>query len=232
MIPPVKAIRRVLYENVYYKGSLVPVIKRSYPEDETPCITVDDSGGSASIERFITNVDYPLSSDHPQFDPDNPFRKQSQQVFREVFETTVNVHVWCDTERMREDINNQVDLLFHQAQADYYKFCSNYMGGNCKDSTTPCMVDLSPTDKRGVKKQCPNPELYGYENIFTKYNLIRSSFIVEQPFTLDDLSKKEPVLHSVFRVRTGYYVDHIIGGHISQGLVHDSSVIPENINDY
>lgn len=225
MILPVKAIRKVLFDNVYYEGEIVPVIKRSYPMDETPCITIDDSGGSAFIERYVTQEEYPLDNSHPQFDVEDPFHKYPQQVLRELHQATISVNVWCDDEFMREDLNNQVDLLFHQAQADYYKFCDNYREGECAGCDGNCMVEYSKTNIRGVKGQCPNPELYGYKNIFTTYNLIRSSFIVEQPFTLDDLSKTEPVLRSVFRVRTGYYTDHIIGGLISQNLKSETTVL-------
>ncbi|MBQ6220028.1 MAG: hypothetical protein IJH63_00340 [Methanobrevibacter sp.] len=225
MIPPVKAIRRVLFDNVRYNGEIVPVIKRTYPKDETPCITVDDSGGSAFMQRHITNEYYPLDNSHPQFDEEDPFKLQSQQVLREVHQGTVNVNVWCDDEFMREDLITQVEKLFKQAQSDYYLFCDNYRDSECAYTGGPCMASVNNTDKRGVKGQCPNPELYNYKNIFTTYNLIRSSFIVNQPFTLDDLSKTEPVLRSVFRVSTGYYVDHIIGGHISNNVESDNPVV-------
>lgn len=225
MISPVKAIRRVLFDNLYYEGKLVPVIKRSYPKDETPCVTVDDSGGSAFMERYITQDDYPLPNNHPQFDPEDPFHKYPQQVLRELHQCSVTVNVWCDDEFMREDLIKQVDLLFHQAQSDYYIFCNNYHGGECAHIGGPCVVPLFSDDKRGAKGQCPNPELYGYENIFTTYNLDRASFIMEQPFTLDDLSKTEPVLRSVFRIRTGYYTDHVIGGIVSQNLRSNVNLI-------
>lgn len=225
MIPPVKAIRRILFDNVVYNDEIVPVKKRTYPYDTTPCITIDDSGSSAFMERHIENVKYPLSTEHPQYDPEDPFKRVPQQVLREVYYAVVNVNVWCDDEFMREDLNNQVELLVRQAQSDYYKFCDNYREGECAGSGGHCMTLLKSVDKRGVKGQCPNPELYGYSNVFTTYNLIRASFIVDQPFSLDDLSKTEPVLRSVFKVRTGYFVDHIIGGLVSQDLTSETLVI-------
>lgn len=226
MIPPVFAVRRVLLDNVKYNGKTIPVRLRSYPYDETPCITVDDSGGSIFINRDITNEDYPLPNTHPQFDAESPFKKYPQQVLREVSTTTLNINVWCDNNPLqREELVKQVSLLFHQAQADYYKFCDNYRDGECAGCGGPCIVELSSSDKRGVKGQCPQPYLYGYKNIFTTYNLIRDSFFVDQPFSLDDLSETEPVLRSVFKLTTGYYVDHIIGGHVSTDLKADANVI-------
>lgn len=218
MIPPVKAIRRILFDNVFYNEEIVPVKKRTYPYDETPCITIDDSGSSACLQRDIVNDYYPLDKNHPQYDAEFPFKRYPQQVLRETHQTRVKVNVWCDDEFMREDLNNQVDLLFHQAQSDYYKFCNNYREGDCAGCGGPCIVESLPDDKRAVKGQCPNPSLYHYLNVFDTYGLIRASFIVNQPFSLDDLSKTEPVLRSVFQVTTGYYVDHVIGGRISTDL--------------
>ena len=167
MIPLVKAIRRVLFDKVTLDGEIVPVIKRSYPYDKTPCITIDDSGGSAFMQRHILNVDYPVDNTHPQFDVEDPFKKIPQHVLREIYQGSVTVNVWCDDEFQREELIRQVELLFHQAQSDYYIFCNNYREGDCAGCNGPCMVPLSRTDKRGVKGQCPNPLLYGYENIFT-----------------------------------------------------------------
>lgn len=225
MIPLVKAIRRILFDNVYYNDEIVPVKKRTYPYDETPCITIDDSGGSAFMERHIVNDYYPVASNHPLFDSEDPFKRFPQQVLREVHQGNVNVNVWCDDEFMREDLITQVEKLFHQAQSDYYIFCDNYRDGACAGCDGPCMVELSKPDVRGVKGQCPNPELYHYSNVFSTYDLIRSSFIVDQPFSLDDLSKTEPVLRSVFKVTSGYHVDHVIGGIVSQRFTNDTQVI-------
>ena len=225
MIPIVKACRRILFDNVTYKGEIVPVIKRTYPYDKTPCITIDDSGGSACMQIHIVNAPYPLHNNHPQFDEENPFQRFPQQVLQEVHQGNVNVHVWCDDEFMREDLITQVERLFHQAQSDYYKFCDNYRDGECAGCGGPCIVDMSSPDIRGVKGQCPNPELYHYRNVFTTYNLIRDSFTVNQPFSVDDLSKTEPVLHSVFKVTSGYYIDHVIGGIVSQDLDNNIHVI-------
>jgi hypothetical protein len=225
MIPPVKAIRRILFDNVFYDDEIVPVKKRTYPYDTTPSITIDDSGGSAFMERHIVNDYYPLDNTHPLFDDEDPFRRFPQQVLREVHQGSVNVNVWCDDEFMREDVINQVERLFHQAQSDYYIFCDNYRDGECSGCQGPCIVDLTSPDMRGVKGQCPNPELYHYRNVFSTYNLIRSSFIVNQPFSLDDLSRTEPVLRSVFKVTCGYHVDHVIGGLVSQGFGSDARVI-------
>jgi hypothetical protein len=79
-----------------------------------------------------------------------------------------------------------------------------------------------------AKHQCPNPLVYGYENIFTTYNLIRASFHVDQPFNLDDRSKDDVILRSVLKLHTGYYVDHIIGGVVDKDI-KNGTIVKEDL---
>ena len=218
MIPLIKAVKKVLWGNIILDGIKIPVVKRSYPYDKTPCVTIDDSGGSTVVGRDILNVPYVVDKNHPQYDEENPFNKIPQQVRREYFETVLNINVWCNTEDERELLNNNILELFHQAQSDNYKFCTNYNDGHCGNLDIFCLGEHFNGDNRSVKKQCPNPEVYGYKNIFSEYNLIRASFYVEQPFSLDDFNKDSVLLRSVLKVHSGYYVDYIIGGYVDNNL--------------
>lgn len=218
MIPPLQAVRRILWGNVELEGKKIPVIKRTYPYDKTPCITIDDSGGSTFIKRLITNEEYPLPSNHPQYNPETPFKKQKQQVLREYFQTTLNINVWCNTEDERENLNNTILDLIHSAETDHYMFCNNYHEGDCAYMDNTCFAKHF-LNGRSVKKQCPKPRLYGYENIFTTYNIIRASFHIDPPFSLDDLSKNDVILRSVLKIHMGYYTDHIIGGLMSNKII-------------
>ncbi len=219
MIPPIKAVRRVLWGNITLDGKKIPVVKRSYPYDKTPCVTIDDSGGSAFINRQILNIPYPVSSEHPQFDVENPFKKIPQQVLREYYETTLNINVWSNSEDEREKLNNIILELFYEAQSDNYKFCNKYRDGDCAFMDNTCYGEhFNGISNKVAKNQCPNPLVYGYENIFTTYNLIRASFHLDQPFSLDDTSKDGILLRSVLKLHTGYYIDYVIGGIIDVDL--------------
>lgn len=226
MIPPLQAIRRVLWGNVVLDGKKVPVIKQGYPYDKSPCITIDDSGGSVFIDRQIRNVKYPLPSEHPQFDSHNPFKKVPQQVFREYYETNINIHIWANTEDEREKLNNIVSRLFREAQSDHYKFCDNYHDGTCGYMDNTCYAEhFGKVNSRVIKHRCPNPLVYGYKNIFTTYNLIRASFYLNQPYSINDYSKDSTMLRSILKLHTGYYTDHIIGGIISDKIISEEEVI-------
>ena len=226
MIPPLQAIRRVLWGNIVLDGKKIPVVKQGYPYDKSPCVTIDDSGGSVFVDRWIGNVEYPLPVDHPQYDAHNPFKMFPQQVLREYYETTVNIHVWANTEDEREQLNNIVSNLVREAQSDHYKFCDNYHDGECTSMGTGCYTEhFNKINSRLIKHQCPKPELYGYKNIFTTYNLIRASFYLNQPYNLNDYSKDSTMLRSVLKLHTGYYTDHIIGGIVSDNVVFKGDII-------
>ena len=213
MIPLVDAIRRVLWGNVTLNNQKIPVVKRSYPYDKTPCVTIDDSAGSQFIHRDILNIDYPLDEHHPQYVKGKTI---PQQVIRETHQCTINVNIWSDTIDQQEELNNTVLRLFHEAQSDHYRYCDNYHKGQCTHLQDNCLGEHNHIllNNRSVKFQCPTPYELGYKNIFTTYNLIRASFMVEQPFNLDDKSKDSILYRSVIKVHSGYYTDHIIGGYI------------------
>ena len=225
MIPPIKAIRRILWGNITLNNRTVPVIQRYYPYDKTPCVTVDDSGGSSLIERHIITEEYPLSNDNPLFNPENPFEKHPQQVLREYYNTTININVWSDSGNEQEQLNNIIQNIFYEVQSDNYKYCGNYHDGDCSYMDNTCYAKHFTEDMRGSKHQCPNPLVYGYSNIFKDYNLIRSSFHVDPPFTLDDTDRDDIIYRSVFRLSTGYYIDHIIGGITNTGFDYKDKVI-------
>ena len=228
MIPPIKAIKRVLWGNIVLDGNKIPVIKRSYPYDKTPCVTIDDSGGSAFKDRQILNVPCYVNKEHPQYDVQNPFKKIPQQVLREYYETTININVWANSEDEREQLNNIILKLFYDAQSDNYMFCNNYHDGDCSYMDNTCYAVHFNGTGRSAKQRCPNPLVYGYENIFMTYNLIRASFHLDQPFSLDDMNKDNVILRSVLKLHTGYYVDHIIGG-IVNDEIDFSGVVKENL---
>ena len=223
MIKPIQAIYRVLYGNVMVENKGIPVVKQSYPYDKTPCITLDDSGGVTTISKKITNKKLLLKSSHPQFEL---YHKElvGQQVICETKSTTININIWCDTERERESICKQVLNLFYKAQSDHYMFCSKYDNGYCSYLENECEAILDNTI-RSVKNQCPYPYDYKYMNIFSRYDLIRDTFHVETPFSVDDLSQKKPILRSVMKVYTNYKDYYNIGGAISQNIEFDEDLL-------
>ena len=201
----------------------VRIVKRDYPIDKTPCVTIDDSGGTAIINKHITNKDYLIPNTHPQYDKDNPNQTISQQVIREERSIDLDLNVWCDDEDQRDEITNKIQELFYQIQSDHYKFCQQYNDGNCTYLSGSCRVNN--TTARGIKGQCPKPKEYHYQNLFNAYDIIRPSFDVAPPYILDDLTTTPPVLRSIIRVSFSYYEFYNIGGAVSENLHVDEELV-------
>lgn len=219
-----RALLKILYNNVTLKdGTVIKVIKRPYPQDMTPCITIDNSGGTAIIQKNITNKEYPISENHPQYDSNNPNQTISQQVIREERRISLEISIWCDTENQRDEITEKMMELFYKVQSDYYKFCKNYNDGDCLYLDDGCQVDSS--SGRGVKKQCPKPTEYDYENIFKQFDIIRATFDVTPPYILDDVTTNPPTLRSIIEVTFSYYDYHIIGGAVSERLTFNGELV-------
>ena len=225
MIKPIHAMLRILQGKIILDdGTDVRIVKREYPIDKTPCITIDDSGGTAIVQKHITNKDYTLSPSHPQYDETNPDKTISQQVIREERTITMELNIWCDNEDERDEITDKIRELFYQVQSDHYKFCNNYNNGNCKFLNRSCEA-TSPDSMRGIKNQCPKPYDYHYQNIFKTYDIIRATFDVAPPYILDDITTTPPVRRSIIRVSFGYYDYYRIGGAVSDTLFVDEELL-------
>ena len=201
----------------------VRIVKRDYPIDKTPCIIIDNSGGTAVMQKHITNKDYIIPKTHPQYDSENPTKTISQQVIREERNITLDLNIWCDNEDQREEIVDKISKTFYQIQSDHYTFCQNYDNGNCTSISRSCQV--TPNSSRGIKSQCPKPSEYHYVNIFTAYDIIRATFDVAPAFILDDLTTTPPVLRSIIRVSFSYYEYYNIGGAVTEHLNVDEELL-------
>lgn len=208
MIAPIHFVLEVLRNNIIVEDKIVPVIKRSYPLDKSPCITIDDSGGSAIISKDLCNELIELPPNHPQYEPN---KKIPQEIILTKQNTTLNLNVWCDNENERELINKNIRFLFDKAFTDNYFFCTNYDDGECATIQSECEA-ITNTGMYGIKGQCPKKKEYNYQNIFKKYDIDKYSFTIEEPFSLDDTSTKPPILRSIIRVRMSYYTTTVIGG--------------------
>ena len=188
MITPI----RFILDTLQGKIPNVPVIKTPTPKDHTPCITIDNSGGTAVVEKHITYTGH-------------------EQVIREERTIDLDLSIWCDTETERDTICGEVMKAFYKVQSDHYTYCTRYDNGECTSISDTCRA-IESNSFRGLKKQCPHPTEYEYENLFTKHHIIRSTFDVTPPSILDDLSTTPITLRSIIRVSFSYYTYYNIGG--------------------
>ena len=224
MIKPILALIDILRGNIRLNGEIVPLIKRSYPLDKTPCITIDDSAGTSTEAKNIVNIKKHLPPSHPQFEQYKGI-KAPRQAIRERKNATISINIWCDKETEREKLLQRIEHLLDLAQSDHYMFCKRYSDGYCDYIEKECPASETDNTIRTIKNQCPKPLEYHYCNIFTAYDLLRDTFNVESPYTLDDLSTNTPTLRSVIRIETSYYDYHIIGGAISENINFNDNLI-------
>ena len=224
MIKPLQVIIKILQGKIILNDSTdVRIVKREYPIDKTPCITMDNNG-TTLIQKNITNKKYIIPETHPQYDPQNPSNTISQQVIREERSIDIDLNIWCDNEDERDEITDKISELFDQVQSDHYQFCKNYINGNCQFLSRSCEA-TDPNSMRGIKNQCPKPYEYHYENIFNTYDIIRATFDVAPPYILDDLTTTPPVRRSIIRVSFTYYDYYKIGGAVSKELTVNEELL-------
>lgn len=224
MIKPLQVIVKILQGKIILDDSTdVRIVKREYPIDKTPCVTMDNSG-STLIQKNITNKEYIIPESHPQYDPQNPNNTISQQVIREERSIAIDLNIWGDNEEERDEITDKILKLFYQVQSDHYRFCNNYLNGNCQFLDRSCEA-TNPNSMRGIKNQCPKPEEYHYQNIFQTYDIIRATFDVAPPYILDDLTTTPPVRRSIINVSFGYYDYYRIGGAVSEHIIVDEELL-------
>lgn len=201
MIKPIQAILYILRGNITLDGKTVPVIKRNYPLDKTPCVNIDDSASVVTLNKWICNLK-----------DDENVKREYLRVHRR---TVLNIHCWIDSEQQREDLTNQITNLFNMAYLDNYRFCTKYDKETCECSTLGMECPTVTQGKhlyKSSKEKCPQPLEYGYENIFTKYDLIKSRFDLRTPYSADIDTTKPPTLHSIYKLDCEYYDYTLIGG--------------------
>ncbi len=130
MIKPMRALIKTLQGKIILDdGTDVRIVKRDYPIDKTPCITIDNSGGTAIINKHITNKDYPIPNDHPQ-------NKISLQELLEGYDVIVmavyyNIdweYYWIPVNQVKSlrDLNGALkNLRIIDEEADYETYTSS-----------------------------------------------------------------------------------------------------------
>lgn len=217
MIKPIQAIIYILRNNVVLDGKVVPVIKRNYPLDKTPCINIDDSASVVTVSKRIFNK--------------RNSEGEPREFYRVHRRTLLNIHCWCDSEQQREELNNQITDLFNKAYLDNHFFCTQYEKETqqCKTLNTTCeSITKGKHLYKSSKNKCPKPLDYKYENIFTRFDLIKSKWDLQVPFSNDNTNTKPPTLQSIFRLNAEYYDYVEIGGITIKDLKYYGKETTEN----
>ena len=179
-------------------GEPVRLIQAPPQYNNVPCLTIDNSAGTRTLNSNKTNI----SVDG-----------RMQEAIWTLYETDLRIDIWALTEQTRQSLINQVQLCFNKA---------SYDNGTCTPLDQDCLVDLPEyaNDKRAVKKQCPCPKELPYENLWTKYHIDITTFTINPAYDIDELNETEPILRSRFDISFNYEDYYVIGGTTSENILN------------
>ncbi len=199
-----KAFYDLLQDNISYDGSVVDCILGYAPIDETPCITII-TADEIFIRRRYAEINH---------------IQQIQKRYRD----NVWINIWCNTNKQRVKITEQVQNRILQAEANHYTTCSNY-----NHKTTYCNVlkreceALTSNKPRANKNQCPNSNIY--ESFFKQNNIIKNTFCIDSITDLDELDISNVVLRTIIKLKMDYYTYYPIGGKLYENIEFTGDLI-------
>lgn len=183
-------------------GEPVRLIQAPPQYNNVPCLTIDNSAGTRTLNSNKTNI----SVDG-----------RMQEAIWTLYETDLRIDIWALTEQTRQSLINQVQSCFNKALSDHYEYCTSYNNKTCD-----CIVEQPEyaNDKRAVKKQCPCPKELPYENLWTKYHIDITTFTLNPAYDIDKLNETEPILRSRFDISFNYEDYYVIGGITSENILN------------
>lgn len=204
MFPMEKAIWNLLKDNIYYNDELViPLIRRLTPEDETPCITIEQAA-ETQLKRQVFH--------------------SPNEIIRLTNNAEVWINIWCDTEEQRNTLIKQVETRIFQALSNHYSTCKHYSNEKCNNLNKTCEA-LIITNGRTAKKQCPYPIKNNYINWFKEHKIIKSTFNITGRSNMDELNLAQPVLRTLIQLDMNYYSNYNAGGHVLNNINLDEELL-------
>ena len=194
----------VLQGRLTVDDNSVRLIQAPPQYNNMPCLTIDNSVGSRVLNSNKRNI---------------TVNNTRVEAIETEYEADLRIDIWALTEETRQSLIEQVTTCFYQALSDHHEYCTSYMNETCQ-----CVVDLPEyaTDKRACKGQCPDPDNYPYENLWTKHHIDQKTFTLSSPYNLDELGETEPILRTRFDTSFNYRDYYIIGGKTSNTLTNQT----------
>jgi hypothetical protein len=168
----------LLQGKLFHDGEKVEVVKQFSQHPTRPVITLDIQ--SVTTQQVFNNPS--LARKYYEYKAD------------------ININVWCDTERQRESLVQQITDCFYQEQTYHYRYCEQYSDGRCMTTGGNC------TGVTNAHYRCKDPDTLGYSSLRYLHNIIPGTLVVDPPFELDDLSDHPPLLRSIFRCSAQYSI--------------------------
>lgn len=194
----IEFLLELLYQRIHVSGNVVPILKQPSFMDKTPCLTLDEQD-TRLVDKYFTHE--PL------------------EYLNKIFDTSIVLNIWCNNEVDRQRILDGINQCFNWLDTDNFQLCSNYKDGVCNYLEDACPVSIS-TDGRSMKHQCPYPEEYQYENLFTKHGVYRNTLNISEGVDNDEYDKKPPLLRTMITLNFRYLIKYCNDGKISTTLTY------------
>ena len=202
-----KTYLQLLQNRIILDDQIIPVIIKDYWYDTTPCVTITGfSRDKGRYNRQQRTIYKKLSEDHPLFDEDNPDEKYPHLAEYQRKEYEIQINVWCNTEREREEIVNQVRHLLFLARNHHYSYCVNYDNEthNCRKLEEECKA-RTVNGYRGLRGLCPAPRMYEYCNIYKSNGILPNTIRISPDYERDEYDHKPPLKRSIIVINLDYY---------------------------
>lgn len=196
----------ILRNRIVYDNKIIPVIIKDRWADMTPCITIwGHTRDTGEHRRQRIRVWCPLPKHHPLYDENHPNKKYPHSAQFTKKKYTIQINVWCNNEKERELIVNQVNDALFYSMHNHYDYCVNYdeKTKKCKTIDSTCLARL---DKgyHGLRGQCPAPHRTKYEDVWMNNRIIKNSILIDPDFEQDENDKEPPLKRSIINVSLKY----------------------------
>ena len=202
-----KTYLQLLQNRIIYDDDIVPVVIKDYWYDTTPCVTISGfSRDKGRYNRQQRTIFKPLSMDHPLYDEDNPDEKYPFLAEYQRKEYEIQLNIWCNNEREREEIVNQVREILFLARNHHYSCCINYDRDthNCMKLGEECKARTN-TGYKGLQGLCPAPRMYEYCNIYKSNGVLINTIRISPDYEKDEYDHKPPLKRSIIVINLDYY---------------------------
>lgn len=197
---------KILQNKIILDDKIVPVIIKDYWADMTPCITIYGYNKDKSHNRYYNTVKRPLNKDNPLYDSDKPNKKYPHLAEFTKHSYGIQINIWCNNEREREKIVEQVKHCLFLSRNNHYTYCSKYDSENniCKTINEQCKATLD-TGYKGLMGLCPSPKEYHCCSLFNAYGVIKNSIHISSDYEQDEYDHRPPLKRSIIDIDLDYY---------------------------
>ena len=200
-----KTFVKILRDKIQVDDKIIPVVIKDYPYDNTPCITINGfNRDRGKHRRQQVNVLSRLSDNHPLYDPKYPERRFPHSAEFSIKNYEIWINVWCNTERERELIVDQIyDCLFYCMNL-HYMYCVRFdPKSRCCETSGEICEAITDNGYHGLRGVCPNHHNHPL-NIMSQNGIIKNSVHISPNYEDDSPDKREPLKHSIIEVSLDY----------------------------